>query len=79
MKNCGFTYPGKSIIINIAPANIRKEGSAYDLAIAIGVMAAGSFISSDLLDEIIIIIELSLDLSILLVKCKLPIKKLAEL
>lgn len=37
MKNCGFTYQRKGVIINMAPADIRKEGSAYDLTIAIGV------------------------------------------
>ena len=73
MKNCGFTYPRKGVIINMAPANIRKEGSAYDLTIAIGVMAAGALITSDLLDETIIMGELSLDGSILPIKGALPI------
>jgi magnesium chelatase family protein len=41
MKNCGYTYPRKGVVINMAPADIRKEGSSYDLTIAIGVMAAG--------------------------------------
>jgi magnesium chelatase family protein len=57
----------------MAPANIRKEGSAYDLTIAIGVMAAGALITSDLLDETIIMGELSLDGSILPIKGALPI------
>ena len=61
------------MIINMAPANIRKEGSAYDLTIAIGVMAAGALINSDLLDETIIMGELSLDGSILPIKGALPI------
>lgn len=73
MKNCGFTYPRKGVIINMAPANIRKEGSAYDLTIAIGVMAAGALITSDLLDETIIMGELSLDGSVLPIKGALPI------
>lgn len=73
IKNCGFTYPRKGVIINMAPANIRKEGSAYDLTIAIGVMAAGALITSDLLDETIIMGELSPDGSILPIKGALPI------
>lgn len=54
MKNCGFIYPRKGVIINMAPADIRKEGSAYDLTIAIGVMAAGELINTQLLDETVI-------------------------
>ena len=73
MKNCGFTYPRKGVIINMAPADIRKEGSAYDLTIAIGVMAAGELIKTKLLDETIIMGELSLDGSILPIKGALPI------
>ena len=73
MKNCGFTYPRKGVIINMAPADIRKEGSSYDLTIAIGVMAAGELITTDLLDETIIMGELSLDGSILPIKGALPI------
>ena len=73
MKNCGFTYPRKGVIINMAPADIRKEGSAYDLTIAIGVMAAGELINTQLLDETVIMGELSLDGSILPIKGALPI------
>ena len=43
MKNCGYTYPRKGVIINMAPTDIKKEGSAYDLTIAVGVMAAGNY------------------------------------
>lgn len=68
MKNCGYTYPRKGVIINMAPADIKKEGSAYDLTIAIGVMAAGKLLTTSLLNETIIMGELSLDGSILPVK-----------
>jgi magnesium chelatase family protein len=40
LKNNGYHWPGKKIVINMAPADIRKEGSAYDLPIALGILAA---------------------------------------
>lgn len=73
MKNSGYTYPRKGVVINMAPADIKKEGSSYDLPIAIGVMAAGELIESKLLDQTIIMGELSLDGSILPIKGALPI------
>lgn len=73
MKNCGYTYPRKGVVINMAPADIRKEGSSYDLTIAIGVMAAGELIAADLLEDSVIMGELSLDGSILPIKGALPI------
>jgi len=73
MKNSGYTYPRKGVVINMAPADIKKEGSAYDLPIAIGVMAAGEIITTELLEETIIMGELSLDGSILPIKGALPI------
>lgn len=53
--------PRQKIIINLAPANIRKEGSSYDLAIAIGVLAASRQIISDRLNKYVLLGELSLD------------------
>jgi len=73
LKNSGYKIPGKKITINLAPADIRKEGSAYDLTIAIAILAASGQIQSDLLDKFIIMGELSLDGSILPVKGALPI------
>ncbi len=73
MKNCGYTYPRKGVVVNMAPADIKKEGSAYDLTIAIGVMAAGELLSTDMLDSTLIMGELSLDGSLLPVKGALPI------
>lgn len=61
LKNNGFRWPGKKIIVNMAPADIRKEGSAYDLPIAIGILAASGQIPSENLDEYIMVGELSLD------------------
>ena len=57
----GYSLPGKRIVINLAPADIRKEGSAYDLSIAIGILAAAEKIKNDLLKNFIILGELSLD------------------
>jgi len=47
LKNVGHKLPGKKITINMAPADLRKEGSAYDLSIAIGILAASDKILAD--------------------------------
>ena len=47
LRTNGFRIPGKKIIINMAPADIRKEGSSYDLTIAMGILAANEQIRSD--------------------------------
>ncbi|MCF8301880.1 MAG: YifB family Mg chelatase-like AAA ATPase [Bacteroidales bacterium] len=73
LKNIGYKLPGQKITINMAPADIRKEGSAYDLTIAIGILAASNQISSSRLDEYIIMGELSLDGSLQPIKGALPI------
>ncbi len=73
LKNIGLRMPGKKIIINMAPADIRKEGSAYDLTIAVGIMAANNKISSKKLDDHLIMGELSLDGSIQAIRGTLPI------
>ena len=46
LKNVGYKLPGKKITINMAPADLRKEGSAYDLSIAIGILAASDQIKA---------------------------------
>ena len=71
--NLGYYYPHKKIVINMAPADIRKEGSAYDLPIAIGILAAAEQINSDLLEQFIIMGELSLDGTLNPIKGTLPI------
>ncbi len=60
-KTNGFRVPKKRMVINMAPADIRKEGSAYDLPLAIGILAASEMIRSDMLGSYLIIGELSLD------------------
>src|SRR5690554_1823582 len=69
----GYRIPGKKIIINMAPADIRKEGSAYDLTIAMGILASSEQIIADKLSEFIIMGELSLDGSLQPIKGVLPI------
>jgi magnesium chelatase family protein len=73
LKTNNYKWPGKSIIVNMAPADIRKEGSAYDLPIAIGILAASEQINNSLLADFLIMGELSLDGSILPIKGVLPI------
>src|SRR5574344_3084704 len=73
LNSYGFKIPGKKIVINMAPADIRKEGSAYDLTIAMGILAATEQMNSDMLDKYIIMGELSLDGSLQHIKGALPI------
>lgn len=73
LKNIGHKIPGKKITINMAPADIRKEGSAYDIAIAVGILAADGKIESEKIGQYIIMGELSLDGSLQPIKGALPI------
>ena len=73
LNNNGFKWPGRRIVINMAPADMRKEGAAYDLPMAIGVLAASEQISDAMLDKYIIMGELSLDGSVKPIKGALPI------
>ncbi|MBA4154212.1 YifB family Mg chelatase-like AAA ATPase [Flavobacterium sp.] len=61
LKNNGYSLPVKKITINMAPADLRKEGSAYDLTLAIGILVASGQIRADELDQYVIMGELSLD------------------
>lgn len=60
LKNSGFEFPQKKIVVNLAPADIKKEGPLYDLPIAVGVLAAGGLIEEENLLKSIIIGELAL-------------------
>jgi magnesium chelatase family protein len=73
LQNNGFKIPGKKITINMAPADMRKEGSAYDLTLAMGILAASGQIKADNLDRYIIMGELSLDGSLQPIKGALSI------
>ncbi len=61
IKNSDFVFPSKKVTINLAPADIRKEGSAFDLPMAVGILAATGQILRDSFDDFVILGELSLD------------------
>lgn len=69
----GYRIPGKRIIVNMAPADLRKEGSAYDLTIAVGILAASGKLNADMLSKFIIMGELSLDGELKPIRGALPI------
>jgi magnesium chelatase family protein len=74
IKHIDYHWPRRKIIINLAPADLRKEGSAYDLTIAVGILAGSEQINNvDKLAEYIIMGELSLDGSLQPIKGALPI------
>lgn len=73
IKNCKFEFPRLFMVVNLAPADIRKEGSAYDLPIAVGILAATSQILCAELDNYVIMGELALDGKIRPIKGALPI------
>ena len=73
LQNNGYRIPGKKIIINMAPADIKKEGSSYDLPLAIGILAASAQMKSEIISDYVIMGELSLDGSLHHIKGALPI------
>ncbi|OUR91122.1 magnesium chelatase [Flavobacteriales bacterium 34_180_T64] len=73
LQNNGYKIPGKKIIINMSPADLRKEGSAYDLTLAIGLLVASNQIQAEKLKDYIIMGELSLDGELQPIKGALPI------
>lgn len=78
LKNSDFHYPLKKITINLAPADIKKEGSAYDLPIATAILAATGQIESEFCQDYIFIGELALDGKVRPVKGALPISIMAR-
>lgn len=68
----GYTFPGNRVVVNMAPADIRKEGAAYDLPLAVGIMAASGQVDASLLENFLMMGELSLDGSLKPVKGVLP-------
>jgi len=71
-RSIGMKIPGKRVVINMAPADIRKEGSSYDLTIAVGILAANEMIRKEQIDRFVIMGELSLDGTIRPVRGALP-------
>ena len=74
----GFTWPRFRVVINLAPADIRKEGSHFDLPLAVGILAASQQVGREHLDEYLILGELSLDGSVIPVKGVLSMVLLAR-
>lgn len=72
IRHSGFDYPRRNVVVNMAPADVRKEGAAYDLPIAIGLLVGSEQIQAPELDRCIIMGELSLDGSVLPVRGALP-------
>ncbi|WP_226390087.1 YifB family Mg chelatase-like AAA ATPase [Penaeicola halotolerans] len=73
IKYFGYNFPRIKVVVNLAPADIRKEGSAYDLPIALGILKASGQIVADSLDQYVIMGELSLDGQLRPIKGVLPI------
>lgn len=78
LREVGMKFPRKQVTINLAPADVRKEGALYDLPIAVAIMAAGELIPADKLADYMLVGELSLDGSIRPVKGCLPYAILAR-
>lgn len=73
IESSGYKFPGKRLVINMSPADLRKEGSAYDLPLAIGILAADGQLPADLLERYMIMGELSLDGTVRPIRGALPI------
>lgn len=73
LKYNGYDMPRRQVVVNMAPADIRKEGSAYDLPLAMGILAGSEKIPSEMLEDYLIMGELSLDGSLQPIKGVLPI------
>jgi magnesium chelatase family protein len=78
VKNAGLMFPRQRVTVNLAPADLRKEGPAYDLPIALGVLAATEQIARSPMDGVLVVGELSLDGSVRHVRGMLPMAALAE-
>lgn len=61
LKNAGFAFPMRKVVINLTPADVRKEGPIYDLPIAVGILAASDAVGRDCLDDYLFLGEMSLD------------------
>ena len=73
LEVCGIKFPRTRIVINMSPADIRKEGTAYDLPLAIGILAGSGTLATDRLADYMLMGELSLDGSLLPIRGALPI------
>ena len=78
IKNSGYEFPARKITVNLAPADIKKEGSAYDLPIALGILAAAGYLDKQRLAEYVLFGELSLDGRVKPVQGILPLAVMAR-
>ncbi|QTA82904.1 Mg chelatase-like protein [Desulfonema limicola] len=78
ISNSGYSFPDDRITVNLAPANIKKEGTGFDLPIALGILTATGLISQELISQYLILGELSLDGRIKPVKGSLPMALAAK-
>lgn len=78
IKNSGFAFPLRQILVNLTPADLRKEGPCFDLPIAIGILAASEQVNAQLLGDYLFLGEVSLDGSLRPVAGVLPIAAAAE-
>ena len=73
VRNSGFDFPSRRIVVNLAPADVRKAGTSFDLPIALGVLAAAGVITRSVVDDLLIVGELSLDGGIQAARGVLPV------
>ena len=78
LQNSGFDVPRRRVVINMSPADVKKEGAAYDLPIAVGMLAATEKITEGATDRFVIMGELSLDGSVLPIRGALPMAIMAR-
>ena len=78
LKNAGFAFPMRKIVINLTPADLRKEGPCFDLPISVGILAASEQVSAELLGDYLFLGEVSLDGSLRAVAGVLPIAATAQ-
>ena len=73
IKNCGLEFPSRRITINLAPADVRKEGPSFDLPIAVGILACSGQVDMDFIEKCVVVGEVSLDGAVRSVSGVLPI------
>ena len=71
-EQSGLRFPIRRVVVNLSPADVRKEGSAFDLPIAVSILAASEIVPADRLGEFMIMGELSLDGTVLPIRGALP-------
>ncbi|NSW94870.1 MAG: ATP-binding protein, partial [Bacteroidales bacterium] len=78
LRSLGYHWPGRQVVINMAPADIRKEGSSYDMPLAVGILAADGKIAAGELENYVMVGELSLDGSLQPARGVLPVSMRAR-